>query len=92
MGGRFYGNTQTDEVSFTITLIVGEGCNHPFFLLKEDMEKDILKSILCDKLEKAVSHKYVRKEPDGKAVSDTYIPKRKENRQTRSLTEAVTGP
>lgn len=56
------------------------------------MEKDILKSILCDKLEKAVSHKYVRKEPDGKAVSDTYIPKRKENRQTRSLTEAVTGP
>lgn len=30
------------------------------------MEKDIFKSILCDKLEKAVSHKYVRKEPDGK--------------------------
>lgn len=26
----------------------------------------MLKSMLCDRLEKAVSHKYVRKEPDGK--------------------------
>lgn len=30
------------------------------------MERDLLKSILCDRLEKAVSHKYVKKEPDGK--------------------------
>lgn len=56
------------------------------------MKRDILKSMLCDKLEKAVSHKYVRKEPDGKGGFDTYTPRRKENRQTRSLTEAVTSP
>lgn len=78
MGGRFYGNTQTDEVSFTITLIVGEGCNHPFFFI---MKRDILKSMLCDKLEKAVSHKYVRKEPDGKG-GFRYIYTEKEREST----------
>lgn len=30
------------------------------------MKRELLKSMLCDRLEKAVSHKYVRKESDGK--------------------------
>ena len=48
------------------------------------MEKDILKSILCDKLEKAVSHKYVRKEPDGKG-GFRYIYTEKERESTNHV-------
>lgn len=56
------------------------------------MEKDMLKSMLCDKLEKLYRTSMYGKSRTEKAVLDTYIPKRKENRQTRSLTEAVTSP
>lgn len=45
------------------------------------MKRDILKSMLCDKLEKAVSHKYVRKEPDGKG-GFRYIYTEKEREST----------
>lgn len=45
------------------------------------MEKDIFKSILCDKLEKAVSHKYVERSRTEREVSNIIIPKRKENQQ-----------
>lgn len=48
------------------------------------MKRDILKSMLCDKLEKAVSHKYVRKEPDGKG-GFRYIYTEKERESTNQV-------
>lgn len=48
------------------------------------MERDILKSMLCDRLEKAVSHKYVRKEPDGKG-GFIYIYTEKERESTNKV-------
>lgn len=48
------------------------------------MKRDILKSMLCDKLEKAVSNKYVRKEPDGKG-GFRYIYTEKERESTNQV-------
>lgn len=48
------------------------------------MERELLKSMLCDRLEKAVSHKYVRKESDGKG-GFRYIYTEKETERSISM-------
>lgn len=48
------------------------------------MERELLKSMLCDRLEKAVSHKYVRKESDGKG-GFRYIYTEKETESTNKV-------